>query len=135
MDLLTRKVRHEQWLRLIEACNNRGKGITKKQWCLDHGIDRRQLYYWQRKFRNETALAAGAPLFSGANPVNTPVSSTFVDITDSLRTYEKRMSDPGIDSQALVPELMIQAGDLRIYISGAVQARTLETVMKVISRV
>ena len=55
MDALTRQIRRSQWLQIVEACSNRNKGVTAKQWCQDHDIDRRQLYYWLAKFRNEAA--------------------------------------------------------------------------------
>lgn len=133
MDALTRQIRRSQWLQIIEACSNRPKGTTTKQWCLDHDIDRRQLYYWLQKFRSEAAAELSAVSAETAvSPV--PVSAGFVDITDSLGITDSGKQDFDTGVRPLVPELMIQADDLRIYVSGAIQQRTLETVMQVIRR-
>ncbi len=133
MDALTRQVRRSHWLQIIEACSNRPKGTTTKQWCQDHDIDRRQLYYWLQKFRSEAAAELSAVSAETAvSPV--PVSAGFVDITDSLGITDSGKQDFDTGVRPLVPELMIQADDLRIYVSGAIQQRTLETVMQVIRR-
>jgi len=133
MDALTRQVRRSHWLQIIEACSNRPKGTTTKQWCQDHDIDRRQLYYWLQKFRSEAAAELSAVSAETAVPP-VPVSAGFVDITDSLGITDSGKQDFDTGVRPLVPELMIQADDLRIYVSGAIQQRTLETVMQVIRR-
>ena len=132
MDKLTRQIRRSQWLQIIEACSIRPKGTTTKQWCQDHDIDRRQLYYWLQKFRSEAAAEIESAVSAETVVSPIPASAGFVDITDSLGLTDsgKQEADAGVCP--LVPELMIQTDDLRIYVSGAIQQRTLETVMKVI---
>ncbi len=134
MDALTRQVRRSHWLQIIEACSNRPKGTTTKQWCQDHDIDRRQLYYWLKKFRSEAAAEIESAVSAKTVVPPIPVSAGFADITDLLgfTNSGKQETDAGVCP--LVPELMIQADDLRIYVSGAIQQRTLETVMQVIRR-
>ena len=133
MDALTRQIRRRQWLQIIEACSSRSKGTTTKQWCLDHDIDRRQFYYWQAKFRSEAAAGTQDSVMVPARADDgcTGITAGFVDITDALVSPDTSpVSAPHILS--LVPELMIQADELKIYISSAIQQRTLETVLQAI---
>lgn len=126
MDKNSYIVRREQWLRIVTECNSRNQSISKTQWCQMNGVNIKSFYYWQRQFRNEL-LIQGA-----ASATQVPV---FVDITSQVSRSAPISEESASDERTLVPELMIQSGDFRVYISGAVQEQTLNTVMKVLRHV
>lgn len=123
MDKNSYKVRREQWFRIVTECNSRDQSISKSQWCQMNGVNIKSLYYWQHQFRNEL-LIQGA-----ASSTRLPA---FVDITSQVSRTAPISEEAGSDERTLIPELMIQSGDFRVYVSGAVQKQTLETVMKVL---
>ena len=123
MDKNSYKVRRERWLRIVTECNNRDRSISKIQWCQRNGVNIKSFYYWQRQLRNEL-LIVGA---DSAKQV-----PAFVDITSQV-SGSAPISEEAISAErTLVPELMNQSGDFRVYVSGAVQEQTLNTVMKVL---
>ena len=126
-------VRTEQWRRIVRECINRDPKISKRQWCLENSIRYRSLMYWQQKFQKE-ALAVtvindhgnSLPVQSGS--VNAPA---FADMTAQLETLRTEQCPPA-EQETLMPEpeLMIQAGSYRIYVSSSLHESTLETVMR-----
>lgn len=123
MDKNSHKVRRKQWLRIVTECNNRDQSISKIQWCQMNGVNIKSFYYWQRQFRNELLIVGAA----SAKQV-----PTFVDITSQVSRSAPIFEEAVSVERTLVPELMIQSGDFRVYVSGAVQEQTLDTVMKVL---
>lgn len=89
--------------------------------------------YWQRKFQQETIerMDSHSSLPGQAVQVCTPV---FADVTAKYEamTEQQVISPHHTDDVLFTPELMIQAGPCRIYVSGSVQKATLEKVMQVI---
>jgi hypothetical protein len=88
-----------------------------------NGVNIKSFYYWQRQFRNEL-LVQGA-----ASATQAPA---FVDITSQVSRSASISEETVSAERTLVPELMIQSGDFRVYVSGAVQEQTLDTVMRVL---
>ena len=123
MDRNSHKVRREQWLRIVTECNNRDRSISKIQWCRMNEVNVKSFYYWQRRFRNELLVQ------SAASATQVPA---FVDITSQVSGSAPISEEAVSAERTLVPELMIQSGDFRVYVSGAVQEQTLGTVMKVL---
>lgn len=123
MDKNSYKVRREQWLRIVTECNSRDQSIPKIQWCRMNGVNIKSFYYWQHHFRNELLIQGAAS--------STSVSA-FVDITSQVSRSAPISEEAVSAERTLVPELMIQSGDFRVYVSGAVQEQTLDTVMKVL---
>ena len=56
MDQSTHDVRRNNWLNIIEQCQQRPENMTVKQWLADNGIKEKSYYYWLRKFRKEVDL-------------------------------------------------------------------------------
>ena len=46
-------LRKERCIEIIKACN--GSGMSKRQWCREHGISYSTFMGWQRSLRNELA--------------------------------------------------------------------------------
>jgi hypothetical protein len=90
-----------------------------------NGVNIKSFYYWQHHFRNEL-------LIQGAASTTTTSVSAFVDITSQVSRSALKSEEFVSAERTLVPELMIQSGDFRVYVSGAVQEQTLDTVMKVL---
>lgn len=123
MDKNSYIIRREQWLRIVKECNSRDQSISKSQWCHTNGVNIKSFYYWQRQFRNEL-LIQGA-----GSAAQVPA---FVDITSQV-SRSATISEVAVSAErTLVPELMIQYGDFRVYVSGAVREQTLDTVMKIL---
>lgn len=127
MDTKMHELRREHWRKIIFDCNNREPGVTKREWCETNGICIKSLYYWQRQFRSEAVSS-----IETAVAVQRTQKSQFLDITASIASGGNETTIPSSDKRPLVPELMIQSGSYQIYVSSAVQERTLETVMKVL---
>ena len=130
MDKNSHKVRHDRWLQILTECNNRDQSISKTQWCQINGINIKSFYYWQRQFRNELLV------LSKSSSSNVPA---FVDITSDISSQVSTKAVSIVQKDAsiektLIPELMIQSGDFRVYVSGTVQEQTLDTVIKVLRR-
>ena len=125
-------VRAEQWRRIVCECINRDPKISKRQWCRENSIRYRSRMYWQQKFQRE-ALAVindhgnSLPVQSGS--VNVPA---FADMTAHLEALQAEECPPAEqEAVTLAPELMIQAGKYRIYVSSSLHEATLETVSSV----
>ena len=123
MDKNSYKVRRERWLRIVTECNSRDQSIPKIQWCQMNGVNIKSFYYWQHQFRNELLIQGAA---------STAHVPAFVDITSQVSRSALKSEEFISAERTLVPELMIQSGDFRIYVSGAVHEQTLDTVMKVL---
>ena len=123
MDQKASQIRRSQWERIVFEGNK--ATISKKEWCKQNGISEKSFYYWQRKIRTQAVETLEA-----TKAVSMPVpASTFVELP-FLSTPQPAMEPT--PPQSLSPELMMQIGDCRIYVTGAVQEHTLGTVMKVI---
>ena len=127
-------VRAEHWRQTVYECLNRDPKLSKKQWCQENGIYYRSFMYWQRRFQleaidlmenHETTL----PIKQ--DPVSVPVFADMTPHLEALQTEQESTSEEP-ESVPLAPELMIQAGDFRIYVNGSIQESTLKTVMRVI---
>lgn len=46
-------LKKERCIEIIKACN--GSGMSKRQWCREHGISYSTFMHWQRSLRNELA--------------------------------------------------------------------------------
>ncbi len=123
MDKNSYKVRREQWLRIVMECNSRDQSIPKIQWCRMNGVNIKSFYYWQHQFRNELLIQVAA------SATQIPA---FVDITSQVSRSALISEEVVSAERTLIPELMIQSGDFRVYVSGAVHEQTLDTVMKVL---
>ena len=123
MDQEALQIRRSQWERIIIEGNK--ATISKKEWCKQNGISEKSFYYWQRKIRKQATKALET---SKAVPVPAPCSA-FVELPfpSVPQSFREPVQSPGVP-----PELIIQVGDCRIYVTGAVQEHTLCTVMKVI---
>ena len=135
MDRKITEIRCEQWRRIVTECINRNTEISKRQWCRENGIRYRSLMYWQRKFQQEALRQMDSSCSALLGQSVQICSPAFADVTDK---YDGMTADPEISPQPhedmdFIPELMIQTGTCRIYVSGSLQAATLEKVMQVIS--
>ncbi len=87
------------------------------------GVNIKSFYYWQHQFRNELLIQ------SAVSATQVPA---FVDITSQI-SRSAPISEKAVSAErTLVPELMIQSGDFRVYVSRTVHEQTLDTVMKVL---
>ena len=135
MDQKVTEIRCEQWRRIVTECINRNTEISKRQWCEENGIRYRSLMYWQRKFQQDMLQqmdSSHTALPGSAVQVYAPA---FADVTEK---YQAMSAHPEVPPQpqenhSFIPELMIQAGSYRIYVSSSLHESTLETVMRVLS--
>ena len=106
-------IRQQNWLRIINECNNRTGG-TKKGWCEANGIRVRQLYYWQRNLR---LLMAGQMKDAGRDDSLVPSGggTGFADITPYLRDCS---SSTAAGSPSQNPGLSVELSDCRIVLNG-----------------
>lgn len=119
-------IRHQNWLRIINECNNRTSG-TKKDWCEANGIRVRQLYYWQRNLR---LLMAGQMKDAGRDGSLVPSGggTGFADITPYLGEYSSSTTAAGSPSQN--SGLAVELGDCRIILNGTWEEDSLTRVIR-----
>ena len=60
--------RAQEWVMLIQECSV--SGLTKREFCQQHGISEKSFYYWLRKLRTQM-VASAAPKMVQLKPVPT----------------------------------------------------------------
>ena len=126
MDQTAAAIRRAQGEQIVLEANN--SAIPKNAWCKQNGIKEKAFYYWQRKFRKEAAASAeSAP--AAAVPA---AKSAFVELTVPAAPAETASSVQEPFQKEFIPEILLQVGDCRLFITGAVRKQTLNTVMQVI---
>ncbi len=133
MNTKSHAARVAQWIPIINACDSRDAGVTKKEWCEQHNIKLKSLEYWQRTVRNEALEKA-----SEVTTDNAGAGGCF-DITDQLLQAPTALSvltsaqqDVPI-TQPFSPatsELVIQADIYLVYVNETVREKTLRTVLR-----
>lgn len=126
MDQKALQIRRSQWEQIVLECNK--ASTSKKEWCRQNGIEIKSFYYWQRKLRKAAAEEMECTV-NAAAPQAPARPSSFVEL--SLPSPSQADVGP-VPSQNLFPELMLQVNGCQIYVTGSIQERTLNTVMKVI---
>ena len=134
MDKSAYEIRKEQWRQTVSECIN--SGINKTEWCHQNGISLRSMYYWMKKFRDEAIMAQSPTSLPAVACEETTAASAdtgnavFVDLTDKL---DASVSISESSPVKFAPELMINSNGIQIYVCSNIQAKTLDTVMKVIT--
>ncbi len=126
MDQKSMQVRRSQWEQIVLECNK--APVSKKEWCLQNGINLKSFYYWQRKIR-KTAVATLDETTNAVSVQATVPSSSFVEISIPSPTKVDGAIAP---LHGLTPEVMVQVGECQVYVTGSVQEHTLSTIMKVV---
>ncbi len=126
MDHTAAAIRRAQWEQIVLEANN--SAIPKSAWCKQNGIKEKAFYYWQRKFRREAAASAE----SAAVCAVPAAKSAFVELTVPEAPAEPLASVKEPSLRKFIPEILLQVGDCRLFITGAVKKQTLNTVMQVI---
>ena len=121
MDQITHDVRRQNWLNIINACQNRPEDVSAHQWLVDNGIKEKAYYYWLRKFRNEAAAADKLPAVSIPNEVS------FVEMPLSRISSE-------ISEDTLKGAVTIHKNGMTIEISNSVSEQLLSLLLKEVSR-
>lgn len=62
------KESHAYWMNVITECNQ--SGMCKSKWLKEHNIEEKRFYYWQHRFKLESAC----------NSSDVSVSSKFVEL-------------------------------------------------------
>ena len=52
--------RAQQWTSIIQACCS--SGLSKREFCSQHGVSEKSFYYWQRKLRKQIVEATAPQL-------------------------------------------------------------------------
>lgn len=116
-----------QWEKLINDADTCGK--TKKEWCADHGIRERQLYYWQRKVRRS--------VIEKAQPETGENLPAFAILTPPTaeHPYIETAGPDGNPCQAedgFFHPVVLCTGDFRIMIGDSVSEQALTTILRAI---
>ena len=124
MDQRTSEIRLAQWKQIVLEGNQ--ASVSKREWCRQNGISEKSFFYWQRKIRLKALDARETS--SAIVPVPPADSSRpgFVELPFLSRTANEK-SDTNI-----LPDLMIQVNDCKVFVTASIQESTLQTVMKVI---
>lgn len=122
MDQKAFQIRLSQWEKIVIEGNK--ASISKKEWCKQNGISEKSFYYWQRKIRMRAAETI--------ETATVPVPSPKTDFVELPFPSAQQHFDEHTPLSGLSPELMIQIGECRIFVTGAIQEQTLKTVLKAV---
>ncbi|MCD7955673.1 MAG: hypothetical protein LUG93_07975 [Lachnospiraceae bacterium] len=128
------KARVKQWVQIINDCNNRIPGLTKKAWLEQHGIKLKRFEYWQRVVRTEAMDQISDSISDN------DISGGCLDITDRLLQQpeplpettsvpDNKLSAPQPQPLAS-PDLIIQTGSYLVYVNETVREKTLRSVLR-----
>lgn len=70
MDQSTHEIRRNNWMNIINQCQNRPANMTAKQWLADNGISNKSYYYWLRKIRLEAYEQLNVPAVTQSTEVS-----------------------------------------------------------------
>lgn len=135
MDQAVSSIRMEHWKALIMEAG--ASGMTRKDWCREHGIPLRQYYYWQKKIREEALTQLQSVKSAGTLPtVTTPqLPSGFVELSmpsaEIREVPDKGAPYPDSLTESFHPGLILETGKARLLIGDDVSEKTLQTVMRV----
>ena len=124
MDQRASEIRLAQWEQIVLEGNQ--ASVTKREWCRQNGINEKSFFYWQRKIRLKALEARNTPSAIAPVPDTDSSKPAFVELPFTCGTNENK-SDINV-----LPELMIQVDDCKIFVTASIQESTLQTVMKVI---
>lgn len=141
MDQISTQIRRENWRRIVQECNNREPGITKKDWCRSNDISVKSFYYWQRQFRNEaavTAASAGQASFyeitghldTGGTAAAT--ASGLMAACTSMPAQDTAAQDIPGTAHFPLPGIIVQTGECRVYVTDSAKRSTFRMVMEVL---
>lgn len=141
MDHISTQIRRENWRRIVQECNNREPGITKKEWCQSNGISVKSLYYWQRQFRNEAVVTAAS---AGQASFYDITSHLEADGTAAVMATERRVPSASVTAQDIgtqdipgavpfpISGIVVQTGECRVYVTDSARRSTFRMVMEVL---
>lgn len=133
MDKNSYAIRMASWAKVITDANN--SGMTKTQWCREHGVRLRQFHYWQKRIRDfllenpdtkiDEITGHGCQL-----PMHVSERS-FCEITIPQESSAIPSRQPhGTDTSHSA--LMLQVNDLQLYIGEGFSEAALSSVIRVI---
>lgn len=102
------KESHAYWMNVITECNH--SGMCKSKWLKDHNIEEKRFYYWQHRFKLESAR----------NSADESVSSKFIEL--------KR---PSISADT--SSVLIHKGDFSVEVPDSVSDDFLLRIVKAVS--
>lgn len=119
--LATKKIRLEQWARIIQDRNS--SGMTIDQYCDARGLSRNAYYYWLRKLKH-----------AALEVVNS--ESKDVEFVELKAPSVRQASDTQqTGAKAFHTEAMITCGAFSISVNSATSKELLRNLVEVVSRV
>jgi len=109
---VTREYRASVWAEHIREC--RGSGQSIRSWCVEHGVNEKSFYYWQRRFREQACQVLVQ------DPI--PALPSFAEISIE---------------QAKEPEdiaVTLKIGNLTAEIHNGAEATTIEAVVRILKQ-
>lgn len=132
MDKQTRQIREAYWRDIVLEASRQEKG-TKHEWCEKSGISERALFYWQRKFRNQAAKQ----MLIAENDQSECIAVTqdspkFVELASSVENAAQMQTSDTTDHDDFQSSIMLQTGNVRMFIANNVSEAVLTTVLKAV---
>ena len=133
MDKAVSSIRLEHWKELILEAG--ASGMTRKDWCREHGIPLRQYYYWQKKVRDdalEELKTVRSDSCMAALPVPQP-SGSFVELhvpAAGAAEIPSEKEEPSRQMEGFRAELVLETDRCRLLIGDKVCEKALQTVVR-----
>lgn len=117
MDHITHEMRLANWKTVVEQCHARPDGQSAKQWLVEHGINEKRYYYWQRRIRKE----AYAQLSENLPAVGCSSGLAFAELS----------INPGMTgaSSQFKPDAVIRSSKVTIELSNSISEQLLSRIL------
>ena len=112
MDKASYEIRIRGWIDIIQAANN--SSLSKRQWCEQNNINRRQFYYWQKKVRDYLIENTVGDICSGTTSL--PAVSKAVETPVFCEIKEPKY-EPAPEAADFRVDAVLKCGSLNVLIS------------------
>jgi len=127
MDQITHTVRRSMWQDILLQCQNRPCGMSAKQWMIEHDINEKTFYYWQRKLRKEAFKNYPSDL-AKLQPLKPREELSFIE----LNKPKNRMQSEELNT-IVQPAAILKTNNVTIVITNEISDSLLSRILREVS--
>lgn len=124
MDQIVHDVRRQNWLNIINQCQQRPADISVHKWLAENGVKEKAYYYWLRKIRKEAFEAQNLPATTSSGDVS------FVEVPLPAVNTENSFTTDYKNSASVI----IHKNDMTIEIKDSVSKQLLSLLLQEVAR-
>ena len=112
MDKASYEIRIRGWIDIIQAAN--ASSLSKREWCAQNNVNRRQFYYWQKKVRDYLIANGAGDVFSEATTLPAVSKAAEIPVFCEIKEPNCELA-PGVTD--FHTEAVLKCGSLNVLIS------------------